>query len=180
MSSVSLEVWWPHDPVSATVLVSHPYPLICAGLVSALQRMPQCRVRVCSDAQALWHSRGLTMTGSGAAARPRGGLPPGALRRVRDHVEAHLSEKIELRDLAAIAGLSACHFSRAFKQSMGKPPHRYLMTRRIAAAAELIEKTDQTMTEISLEVGFSDQSHFTRVFLGMTGETPRAFRRRHR
>lgn len=113
-------------------------------------------------------------------ATARGGLAPGALRRVRAHMEERLSGKVELRDLASIAGLSECHFSRAFKQSLGVPPHRYLMRRRIATAATMIEQTDRALTDISLDVGFSDQSHFTRVFTGMTGETPRAYRRRHR
>ena len=97
-----------------------------------------------------------------------------------EHVERRLAEKIELADLASIARLSECHFSRAFKQSLGLPPHRYLMMRRIASAAELIKTTDRPLTQISLEVGFSDQSHFTRVFGDITGETPRSYRRRHR
>ena len=110
----------------------------------------------------------------------RGGLAPGAQRRVLAHIEAHLAEKIELRDLAVLAGLSECHFSRAFKQSLAVPPHRYLMRRRVTAAAALIEQTDRPLSDISLEVGFADQSHFTRVFVELTGETPRAYRRRHR
>ncbi|MEO8523656.1 MAG: AraC family transcriptional regulator [Caldimonas sp.] len=108
--------------------------------------------------------------------RPRGGLAPSALRRVREHIEANLAEHIELCDLAALTGLSACHFSRAFKQSVGMPPHRYLMSRRIAAATRLIETTDRPMCDIALEVGFSDQSHFTRVFTVEIGESPRRFR----
>jgi AraC-like DNA-binding protein len=109
-----------------------------------------------------------------------GGIAPGALRRVREHVEQKLSETLELSELAAVAGLSQCHFSRAFKQSVGETPHRYLMQRRVSAAIELIKHTDQRLTDISLSVGFSDQSHFTRTFVKHTGETPRAFRHRHR
>lgn len=110
----------------------------------------------------------------------RGGLPPGALRRVRDFVAQRLAEKIELHRLAEIAGLSVCHFSRAFKQSMGLPPHRYLMRERANAAALLIRTTDRPLVEISLEVGFSDQSHFTRCFADVMGDTPRDYRRKHR
>ena len=112
--------------------------------------------------------------------RPSGGLPPGALKRVREHIEQRLADKIELRELAAIARLSECHFSRAFKQSVGMPPHRFLMQERVRVAAELIARTDRSLTEISLDVGFSDQSHFTRTFARATGETPRAYRHRHR
>jgi AraC-like DNA-binding protein len=110
----------------------------------------------------------------------RGGLAPGALRRVHAHIHSRLSQRIELSELADIAGLSGCHFSRAFKQSLGVPPHRYLMQRRIEAAAELIEQTDRPMSEIALEVGFSDQSHFTRMFSRHFLQTPRQFRFAHR
>jgi len=113
-------------------------------------------------------------------AHPTGGLAPGALRRVREHIEAHFAQKIELSRLAGIAGLSTSYFSRAFKQTIGMPPHRYVMIRRLAAAAELVKKTDRPLTELAIEVGFSDQSHFTRAFTQMTGETPGALRRRYR
>ncbi len=115
-----------------------------------------------------------------AAPSFRGGLPPGALRRVRDFVAQRMSERIELCQLAQIAGLSVCHFSRAFKQSVGLPPHRYLMRERISAAALLIRTTDRPLVEIALEVGFSDQSHFTRCFSDVMGDTPRDYRRMHR
>jgi AraC-like DNA-binding protein len=113
-------------------------------------------------------------------APPRGGLAPGALKRIREHVEKGLAEKINVCELAALVGLSESHFSRAFKQSVGQSPHRYLLLRRIAAAAELIEKTDRQLTEIALDAGFSDQCHFTRMFVREMGETPLAFRKRHR
>jgi len=112
--------------------------------------------------------------------RPTGGLAPGALRRVREHIETNFAQKIDLSRLARIAGLSTSYFSRAFKQSIGMPPHRYVMMRRLAAAAELIRKTTKSLAEVALEVGFSDQSHFTRIFTQMTGGTPGALRRRYR
>lgn len=115
-----------------------------------------------------------------AAHNFRGGLAPGALRRVRDHIELAIAEKLESKELAKLAGLSDCHFSRAFRQSIGIPPHRYVVTRRVAIAASLIQQTDRSLTEIALEVGFSDQSHFTRAFTRVKGETPGSYRRRHR
>lgn len=113
-------------------------------------------------------------------ASPRGGLAPGALKRVREYVKERLAEKIGVCELAALVGLSASHFARAFKQSVGQSPHRYLLLQRIAAAAELIKKTDRQLTEIALDAGFSDQCHFTRMFVREMGETPLAFRKRHR
>jgi AraC-like DNA-binding protein len=110
----------------------------------------------------------------------RGGMGFGSLRRTREHIERRLAHRISLPELAAIAGLSAGHFSRAFKQSVGMSPHRYLLKRRIAAAAELIRNTERPLAEVALSVGFCDQSHFTRVFAREWGDTPSAFRRRYR
>ena len=111
---------------------------------------------------------------------PRGGLAPGALRRVREHILQRLSERIEIGELATLVGLSVCHFARAFKQSLGQPPHQFILRCRCTAAAELIQTTDRPLADISLAVGFSDQSHFTRTFSAITGESPGAFRRNHR
>ena len=109
-----------------------------------------------------------------------GGLSPRTLQRVRDYIETRLSQRLDIADLAKLTGLSGCHFSRAFKQSIGIPPHRFLLTRRVNAAAALIKSTDRAISDIALDVGFSDQSHFSRVFVRMMGDTPCAFRRRHR
>lgn len=110
----------------------------------------------------------------------RGGMAFGSLRRTREHIEQRLAHKISLRELANIAGLSAGHFSRAFKQSVGLSPHRYVLRRRVAAAADLIRGTDRSLAEVALSVGFADQSHFTRAFVRESGVTPSAFRRRYR
>jgi AraC-like DNA-binding protein len=111
--------------------------------------------------------------------RPRGGLPSAALRRVREAMEQRLDQKLELTELAALAGVSRSHFARAFKESVGQSPHRYLMMRRIAAAEALIRDTDRRLTDISVDVGCFDQSHFVRLFTRVVGETPGAYRRRH-
>ena len=110
----------------------------------------------------------------------RGGLSPGVLRRVREHIDANLEANVDLTDLAAIADLSRCHFARAFKQSVGGTPHRYLMHRRLEKAQELLGGTELSLAEIALATGFSDQSHFSRRFRDHLGTTPRAFRRAQR
>jgi AraC-like DNA-binding protein len=106
----------------------------------------------------------------------RGGLPPGAIRRVREHVEVHLSESIDLAELAAIAGLSVYHFARAFKQSAGVTPHHYLLHRRIERAQEMLARSELPLSGIALATGFSDQSHLARHFRQMLGMTPGQFR----
>ena len=106
----------------------------------------------------------------------RGGLPPGAMRRVREHVEAHLSESMDLAELAAIAGLSVYHFARAFKQSAGVTPHHYLVRRRIERAQDMLDRSKFPLSGIALAKGFSDQSHLARHFRQMLGMTPGQFR----
>lgn len=109
-----------------------------------------------------------------------GGLTPQALQRIREYIEANLTESIELETLAEIAGLSKWHFARAFKQSVGTPPHLYLIQRRLQRAQELIAETDLSLALIALKSGFSDQSHFSRRFVMLFGVTPRSFRRSKR
>jgi transcriptional regulator of acetoin/glycerol metabolism len=111
---------------------------------------------------------------------PRGGLSPGALRRVREYIAAHLHENLDIATLASHAGLSAYHFARAFKASVGMPPHRYLLEQRIRKAADLIERTEQALVSVALAVGFADQAHFSRSFHAIVGLTPSQFRRAHR
>ncbi len=110
------------------------------------------------------------------APQARGGLPPAAMRRVREYVESHLSEHIDLAGLAAIAGLSVFHFAREFKHSAGVTPHHYLVQKRIERAQDMLARTDLTLSEIAIAAGFSDQSHLARHFRQMLGRTPREFR----
>ena len=109
-----------------------------------------------------------------------GGLTPRALLRIREYIEAHLMDNIELETLAVMAGLSKWHFARAFKQSIGSPPHFYLIRRRLERAQELLAESDLSLAQIALKSGFSDQSHFSRRFRMLFGITPRSFRRSKR
>jgi AraC-like DNA-binding protein len=111
------------------------------------------------------------------AGSARGGLTPRALRRVRDHIDAHLTENVTLEALAEIAGLSRCHFARAFKQSVGTAPHAYLLQRRLERAERLLKESDVSLCQVALDSGFSDQSHFSSCFRRHFGESPRSFRR---
>src|SRR5262252_578608 len=108
--------------------------------------------------------------------RIRGGLPPRALRRVREYIEDHLEETISIKALARIVGLSMYHFARAFKQSEGLTPHDYLVHRRVRRAQDLLASTDLPLSEIALASGFSDQSHCARRFREHVGITPSSYR----
>jgi len=106
-------------------------------------------------------------------------LTPKQLRRVIEHIEQCSSDNVQLKDLAEMTGLSQSYFSRAFKASTGLPPHRWHLTTRIRRAQQVLLETDDPLVEVALASGFSDQSHFTRVFSKIAGESPGAWRRKH-
>jgi len=107
----------------------------------------------------------------------RGGLSRFQQHRVLETIDANLDGTVPLTALAMECGLSVRHFARAFKESFGLPPHRYLLQRRVDAARGLLLDSKLSLTEIALTCGFADQSHFTRVFTANVGISPGALRR---
>lgn len=106
----------------------------------------------------------------------RGGLPGRRLKQVLEYIEANLSRDVHLDELAETASLSSFHFAKLFKQSTGASPHQYILQRRLERAKELLRKPGLTISEISLDAGFSDQSHFTNVFRRFVGVPPSKYR----
>jgi AraC-like DNA-binding protein len=107
----------------------------------------------------------------------RGGLAPWQLKRAQEAMLSQLGADLGLDDLAAVAGCSTTHFSRAFKQSTGIAPFYWLAERRIDKAKELLADPRLSLAEIALAVGFSAQPHFTTAFKRATGTTPGEWRR---
>jgi AraC family transcriptional regulator len=110
------------------------------------------------------------------AAAP-GGLAPWHQRIVTSYIEEHLAEPIPLATLAQLVRLSPYYFCRAFKQSLGVPPHRYHNSRRIEHAKTLLANPAPSVTDIALKLGFSETSSFTAAFRRATGITPTAYHR---
>jgi AraC family transcriptional regulator len=99
------------------------------------------------------------------------------LNRALELFEANLDRPIRLGEVADAVRLSASHFSRAFHQSVGEPPARYLRRQRVKRAQGMLLLTSKSITEIALNCGFSDHSHFTRTFRHMVGLPPAVWRR---
>ena len=108
------------------------------------------------------------------------GLAPWQLRRVHAFVEANLDADPSVADLAGECRLSPSHFARAFSRSVGTPPHKWLVNRRIERAKELLRDGGQQLAQVALSCGFVDQSHFTRAFTRSVGQSPGRWRRQHR
>lgn len=107
----------------------------------------------------------------------RGGLATWQRRLVAQYVEENLAEHVSVATLAGLVRLSPYHFSRAFKQSFGMPPHGYHMNLRIERAKTLLAKRSASVTEIAFQVGFSEASAFTAAFRRRAGRTPTEYRR---
>ena len=92
------------------------------------------------------------------------GLAPWQERRAKEMLLADLTGNISIADLSTSCRLSCSHFSQAFRQTVGCPPHQWLLAQRVERSKQLLLNTDQPLSEIALLAGFADQSHFTRVF----------------
>jgi AraC-like DNA-binding protein len=109
--------------------------------------------------------------------KARGGLAPWQERRARDILSNNLGGELPLAQVARECGLSASHFTRAFRQSLGMAPHQWLLKVRVERAKEQLLNSDASLTDIAVDCGFADQSHFTRVFTKHVDASPGQWRR---
>src|SRR5256885_2071109 len=109
--------------------------------------------------------------------RARGGLSGVAKRRALELIDARLDARLTVDMLAREVGLSPAHFARAFKETVGRAPHQYLLWLRLERARRLLELCDADLSDIAQRTGFADQAHFTRLFKRAYGITPGALTR---
>ena len=93
------------------------------------------------------------------------------------HLETNYTQTITLAELATQSHLSQRHFTRIFRECMGRSPIDHLMHLRCQKAAELLKRTDRTITDIAFDCGFSDSNYFTRCFRKILNTTPGQYRR---
>jgi len=104
----------------------------------------------------------------------------GRMREVAAFIAENYATKLQLADLAAMAGMSESRFKHVFAKTFAATPGRYITTIRLNAARRLLEETDDLLSDIATATGFFDQSHMTRAFKAMRGVTPGEYCRRHR
>ena len=97
------------------------------------------------------------------------------IRRLRDYLDAHVTQDVSLADLARIGERSRHTVLRAFRKATGMTPHAYLLNRRVERARRSLA-SGARLAETAIDCGFFDQSHFTRVFKRHTGLTPGQYR----
>lgn len=109
-------------------------------------------------------------------AAPAPGVPHPAVARARHFLATHLGERIDLRRLAEIAGMSRWHLVRRFSVEVGVPPQAYHVGLRLEHARRLL-LAGVPVSTAAYRSGFADQSHLTRLFKERFGTTPGLFQR---
>ena len=103
-------------------------------------------------------------------------LSQAQLKNIQAFIDAHLGDNFTVADLATVAHFSPAHFARAFKSTLGQPPHRYVMQQRIEKAKQLLVMTRLPIADIAITVGFHNKSHFAARFHKLAGVSPKAYR----
>lgn len=98
------------------------------------------------------------------------------LARVIEHLQQRYAEPLRIEALARVAGLSARHLERLCKRLLGLTPQQLLAKTRVEAAMRRLIEGCESMAEIAVACGYSDQSAFTRQFKAVVGLTPTRFR----
>ena len=131
-------------------------------------------------ARALQVTRAVEVSGPERARRRRPDLAPFNLRRVQEHIDSRLAERVTVGELAAVAGLSRGYFSRAFHAATGESPHQFIVARRLAEARRRLDDGAGDLAQVAIQTGFSSHAHLTTAFGQAFGITPQAYRRQRR
>ena len=158
-----------HDPLR------HHIALVLQAALDGKDVAGQLYAASLTDALAIHFLRRYT------AARPSlpevsGGLAPYKLRHTTAYIKDHLEQALSLAQLAAVAQTSPAHFTRLFRHATGLAPHQYVLMCRMEQAKRLLAETDMPLSEIALQIGCADQSHFTALFRKHVALTPKTYR----
>jgi len=110
---------------------------------------------------------------------PRNPLSSRRMRRLEEYVRENLAEPLSLAAMSGVVGLSKRHFLRAFKETTGATPHRFVLRLRIEEAKRRLIETGDAMTEVAFAAGFGSSQQFATSFRSATGVTPSSFRQRY-
>jgi len=113
-------------------------------------------------------------------AKPRVWTQDERMKRVLEYVHSHISDSINIEQLADVACITKPYFIRLFKHEFGFPPVQYINRKKVERAQLLLFTTDKAVKEVAFILGFSDQNYFIRLFRKLTGITPQEYRRKLR
>lgn len=99
------------------------------------------------------------------------------VRKAMAYIHEHYAESISRREIAQHVSISEDHLTFCFRQELGATPIEYLQRYRVHQARLLLKDSERSISEIALDVGFSDSGYFSRIFRRIAGMSPEAFRR---
>ncbi|HYV05791.1 MAG TPA: AraC family transcriptional regulator [Blastocatellia bacterium] len=108
--------------------------------------------------------------------KSKGRIPPRWLRQAEEFLRAHFDEHLSLVMLSEAVGVHAVHLAREFRKHYACTAGDYVRRLRVEYACREIGKARSSLAEIASTAGFSDQSHFSKVFRRHTGMTPAEYR----
>lgn len=111
---------------------------------------------------------------------PDSGEIPAELVRVKKYMDQNYGKKIGLNELADVAGFTKYYLSRLYKKYYNENIMDYLIRLRMDKAKELLEKSELSVKQISIQVGFTEPNYFTWTFKKINGDTPLKYRQEHR
>ncbi|MDO4554419.1 MAG: helix-turn-helix domain-containing protein [Lachnospiraceae bacterium] len=112
-----------------------------------------------------------------ASYNTEGDLSEERIKKMLIYIEENYQDDIQIADIAQAGNVSSRECHRCFQANLGMTPFNYLINLRIRIAKKMLVSTNDTVTSISADTGFSSSSYFTRVFKNLTGMTPREFRK---
>lgn len=153
-----------HPSVAYSASVSYAQKIYTARNKNELNQIPPAMIREFSDAiQAAHTNRYSPMIGS-----------------VINYLNLHISQKIDMKRLSAVADCAPDYLSQKFKSETGLTIAQYLAQERCRIAADLLRETDLPVQKISAHVGYLDNNYFVKVFKKCIGDTPTDYRYKFR
>lgn len=105
---------------------------------------------------------------------------PGWAKELKEMIQDHIDTSLNLKELSKDLDINPSYLSREFSKHFGNLTFgEYIRTQRIEKAIELMQDPDYSLTHIAYLTGFSDQSHFTRIFKKHTGSSPSQYRKKN-
>ena len=96
------------------------------------------------------------------------------------YIDEHLHPAPSLNALALLTGMSPGHFAKKFRHSTGLSLGRFISLRRMRKSLSMLQETSTPLSDVARDLGFSSQSHFTRLFSTLTGMPPGKYRKQFR